>query len=126
MKNIFAILLIPGMLLFIQSRLLAQNKALQKQDNKTKAVYIPVKTKDEIAAERVQKREKAGTSELQLQYEQVVPYEQLSIEKEKTMEIYKVDETPIEMQMKEYKPEVKEEQEQQLKKEELQKPEKEK
>lgn len=123
MKNILYIFLMAGLLLFVQSRLLAQDKALQKQDKKTKVVYIPVKTKEEIAAERMQKREKAGTSELQLQYEQAVPYE-----KGKTMEMYRVDETPVKLEkqmlMQEYKPEIKEEQEQQLKKEELQKPEK--
>ena len=60
MNNILAIFLIVVFLLFIQSGALAQDKALQKQDNKAKAIYVPVKTKPELAAERLQKREKAN------------------------------------------------------------------
>ena len=120
--NISVFLIIFGCL---STYCFGQNPATTKQANKTKAIYVPVKTKMDIAIEREQKKELERVKVLELQNEQASPYERISLENKANVEM--LYETPVKLEkqmlIKAYKSEVKEEQEQHLKKEELQKPE---
>ena len=101
-----------------------QSKTISK-NNDAKSIYVPVKTKMDIAIEREQKKELERAKALEIQKKQAGPYERISLENKANVEM--LYGTPVKSEeqilIKEYK-EIKEGQEQHLKKEEFQKPEK--